>query len=202
MLLAQILIEREEGKMDSKNKNILIGGLVAIVLVMAVGYAAFATQLNINGTASITSTWNVGFDTSKTGGTGVVDATTGTGGTTAPTGEVSYTNAQNASISADLTQPGDKVVFTLTIKNTGTLNATLATPVISSTDDDVDIQGLTATKGNIKFTVTSPASTSLVANTGTTTMTVTAEFVDNTVSSSAKETASINVLINATQATS
>ena len=28
-----------------KNKNILIGGLLAIVLIMAVGYAAFATQL-------------------------------------------------------------------------------------------------------------------------------------------------------------
>ena len=35
------------------NKNILIGGLIAIVVVMVSGYAAFATQLNINGTAKV-----------------------------------------------------------------------------------------------------------------------------------------------------
>ena len=45
--------------LTKKQKNLLIGFLLAIVLVMAVGYAAFSTQLNISNTASIDSTWNV-----------------------------------------------------------------------------------------------------------------------------------------------
>ena len=36
-----------------KKKNLLIGGLIAIVLVMAVGYAAFATNLNITSSAQL-----------------------------------------------------------------------------------------------------------------------------------------------------
>ena len=46
-------------KHESRNKNILIGALLAVILIMGVGYAAFAQQLNINGTANITSTWQV-----------------------------------------------------------------------------------------------------------------------------------------------
>ena len=48
----------------------LLGGLLAIVLVMAVAFAAFSTSLNITGNASITSSWNVGFDTTKQSGSG------------------------------------------------------------------------------------------------------------------------------------
>ena len=70
--------------MESKHKNVLIGALLAVVFVMAVGYAAFAQQLTINGSAEITSNWHVGFDTSKTTGEpGVVTPTTGANGTTA-----------------------------------------------------------------------------------------------------------------------
>ena len=60
--------------MDTKNKNVLIGGLLAIVFVMAVGYAAFATQLNITGSANVTSTWDVHIK-SITAGTPVGTAT-------------------------------------------------------------------------------------------------------------------------------
>ena len=42
-----------------KKKNLIIGGLIAIVLAMAVGYAAFATNLDINGTSTIDSKWDV-----------------------------------------------------------------------------------------------------------------------------------------------
>ena len=40
-------------------KNIIMGTLLIVILLMAVGYSAFATQLNINGTAEITGEWNV-----------------------------------------------------------------------------------------------------------------------------------------------
>ncbi len=185
--------------MNEKNKNVLIGGLLAIVLVMAVGYAAFATQLNINGTANITSKWDVRFDNSKQDGAGVIDSTTGLGGATAPTGSITYSNDDlTANLTADLTQPGDSVLFTLTIKNSGTLSAKNGTPVL--TLDGGTVTGLTATKGNIKFTVTSPTPTTIAAN-GTATMTVKAEFTDpgeNTVT--AKETAQLGVTLSYTQA--
>ena len=137
--------------MDSKNKNILIGGLLAIVLVMAVGYAAFATQLQINGTANITSSWNVHFAL-PTGATAGQACTLNTAGTaagtcgmvvnpgnlydgtpasTVPTGTITYSNdLLTATIAATLNQPGDTVVYTLTPTNEGTLAAKAGTPTV------------------------------------------------------------------------
>ena len=45
--------------MESKNNNLLIIALLAIIVVMGVGYAAFTQQLTINGTATINSSWDV-----------------------------------------------------------------------------------------------------------------------------------------------
>lgn len=185
--------------MNEKNKNVLIGGLLAIVLVMAVGYAAFATQLNINGTANITSKWDVRFDNTKTTGAGVIDSTTGLAGATAPTGTINYSSDDlTANLVANLTQPGDSVVFTLTVKNNGTLAAKNSTPVLTLNGGEVN--GLTATKGHIKFTVTSPTPATIDAD-GTATMTVKAEFTepgDNAVTS--QETATLGVTLSYTQA--
>ena len=44
---------------NNKKRNIIIGSLCEIVLLMAVGYVAFQTVLNIQGTSNITSSWNV-----------------------------------------------------------------------------------------------------------------------------------------------
>ena len=52
--------------MENKNKNVLIGALLAVVFVMAVGYAAFAQQLTINGTSTITSKWDVHMEDGNT----------------------------------------------------------------------------------------------------------------------------------------
>ena len=43
----------------TKNRNIIIIGLSSIVLLMAIGYAAFQTVLNIQGTSKISSNWDV-----------------------------------------------------------------------------------------------------------------------------------------------
>ena len=42
-----------------KKNNIIIGMLLGIVLLMAVGYAAFSSVLNIQGTGAITTSWNI-----------------------------------------------------------------------------------------------------------------------------------------------
>ena len=163
--------------MNAQNKNILIGGLLAIILVMAVGYAAFATQLNITGTASITSNWDVHFNKTAQVSGDVVAAKTFSGGSL-PTGTITYGNGDKpltATVHADLNQPGDNVTFTLRIINAGSLSATAGTPTLSGTG--FTINGLTATKGHIKFDVTAPVTNPLAAS-GTTTMTVKATFID------------------------
>ncbi len=188
--------------MESKHKNILIGALLAVVFVMAVGYAAFAQTLTINGSAEITSNWHVGFDTSKTTDEpGVVTPKTGANGTTAPSGEVSYTNDQNATISADLVQPGDKVTFTLTIENYGNINAKLNTPVVSLNGEgsDENENPLIVKQGNIIFTVTAPSPTTIDEG-ETATMTVTAEFDSSAQSVGTTTSSSITVTTLASQA--
>ena len=186
--------------METRYKNLLIGGLFSLILVMAIGYSAFATQLNINGTAEITSKWDVHFDNTKTSGAGVIDTTTGLAGATAPTGTIAYgDNDLTATLNASLTQPGDKVVYTLTVKNAGTLKAQAATPTLALTGGTVN--GLTATKGHIKYTVTAPTPTTIAAD-GSATMTVTAEFTDVAQNATTTtESATLNVTLSYTQAT-
>lgn len=162
--------------MESKNKNILIGTLLAVVFVMAVGYAAFTQQLTITGSAEINSTWDVHMTqvgasatpTSSTGSTGSV--TVNEGGLT-------------ATFDASLVSPGDKVTYIVPIENKGTINAQLTNLVLSSSDEGMQITGntsATSQSGNIRFTVTSPGNSVLNAGTGTANLTVVAEFVDKT----------------------
>ena len=46
-------------KFNSTQRNYLIVGLCAILVIMGVGYAAFQSQLKITGTSNIDSTWDV-----------------------------------------------------------------------------------------------------------------------------------------------
>lgn len=46
-------------RINSTQRNYIIVGLYAILVIMAVGYAAFASQLKISGTSNISSNWSV-----------------------------------------------------------------------------------------------------------------------------------------------
>ena len=186
---------------QTKQKNLLIAGLLAIVLIMAVGYAAFATQLNINGTANVDSNWCVGF---KNTNTNTYVATPGKEGATTPTGSISFsgdtcaTNYQtNASLTAAFKQPGDKIVYTLTIGNKSTFAAAIKS--IKVENENVT-SNKTITKGNIKYTVEMPESTTLAAD-AETTMKVIAEFQNDTdiEKFTGTETQTLSVQINAQQ---
>lgn len=181
--------------MNAKTKNALIGGLLAIVFVMAVGYAAFAQQLTINGTASVTSNWDVHFDQSKTND---LVASAGVSGATDPTGNISFGGAHSATLTANLVQPGDTVTFTLTVKNGGNIAAALAEPTVTMDGDESD-EALIAKKGNIQFTVTSPTPNQINEN-ETATMTVKAEFISSATTATGSESASVTINLNATQA--
>ncbi len=118
--------------MEQKNKNMLIGGLLAIVLVMAVGYAAFATQLTINGTANITSNWDVHIQSiamSAHEGTGAdsVDGET----------KVDPDNPLAATFKATLISPGDSVTYDVTVVNAGTLPAKVSSITVTQANTGV-----------------------------------------------------------------
>ncbi len=184
--------------MESKHKNALIGALLAVVFVMAVGYAAFAQQLTINGAAEITSTWDVHFDT----GTETVTPQVGLTGAQAPDGRVEYLyDNQVANIYAELRQPGDTVTFVLHPKNFGTLDAkgtmavnpygqggandrgaTQATTVTGATYTGTTCSGsgssYTCTKDYIEFTVTSNLATPKLTPNSSDDITVVARYKD------------------------
>ena len=193
--------------MESKHKNALIGALLAVVFVMAVGYAAFAQTLTISGTATIDSTWDVHFDDSKTEGAGVVDVTTGLVGATAPDGgTISYDDSNHkANLSATLHQPGDRVTYTLTILNTGSIDAALHEPVLTVDGATAGTGTLTQSKGNIQFTVLGLTDgTSLPNTSGSTEVQVVAEYIDSpggNTTSGTEQTATATITIDAYQAT-
>ena len=162
--------------MESKHKNALIGALLAVVFVMAVGYAAFAQLLTINGTATIDSSWDVHFDRAQTTSeavachTGVGESSNTCGsdaaGNVDPYGTIAYDNTSEkptvANLTANLKQPGDTVTFTLKPTNYGSLAAKpTAAPVIAyGTDESASTMtiaegGQSATKGNIKWSIVS-----------------------------------------------
>ena len=110
-------------RFNTRQKNYIILGLCSILLIMAAGYAAFRTQLNINGTSNITSEWNVlitNIQSQVLNGTPEDEA-----------GSPSHTET-TASFSTKLYSPGDKMRYTVTVENRGSIDAVLKT--IENTD--------------------------------------------------------------------
>ena len=110
---------------DRKKRNLIIGSLLAILVVMTVGYAAFSTQLKITGNASITSNWDVQI-------TGISNGTpTGSAENAInPTYDVLTTNME-----VNLYSPGDSMTYEITIQNKGTIDATLSKITKSDTNN-------------------------------------------------------------------
>ncbi|MFQ8642698.1 MAG: hypothetical protein ACLU8V_00335, partial [Oscillospiraceae bacterium] len=110
----------------SKKRNIIIGSLCAIVLLMAVGYAAFQTVLNIEGTSNITSSWDIKITnvTSKN-----------IKGTASNNGDPSFENL-SATFKTNLQAPGDSIEYDITVTNNGNLNAKLDKYKLTDTNNE------------------------------------------------------------------
>ena len=106
-------------------KNLIIGVLAAIIAVMTTAYAAFATTLTINGSATISGVWDVE----------IISITSAFTGTASDRTAPSYT-ATTATFDADLKAPGDKATYTITVKNKGSISAVLKS--ITLTPDDTN----------------------------------------------------------------
>lgn len=172
------------------NKNIVIGLLCTILCVMAAAYAAFSTSLEVNGTATISSTWNVAIQdiqcTTEKGNTNGVNIT-------APT--VTGQGTTSAQVGVSFNQPGDKMTCTVYIANNGTLEARLASIVtdpspitngngkVEEGEDSLTIEDFvhyTVGQGNgdVKVNDTLAAKTGETVSTHT--YTIVAEYVDVT----------------------
>ena len=97
----------------NKKTKIIIVMLVAVVF-MAVGYALLSTNLNIQGTGTLTDSWGIRINSVESTPTGraynISDPT--------------YSNT-TMTFNVGVKEPGDKMTFTVTVQNYGTLDAIL-----------------------------------------------------------------------------
>ena len=110
-------------RVSSTQRDYIIIGLCAILLIMVVGYAAFQSQLRISGTSNISSDFAVRI-TSITPNNIVGNAKDVSGVTT-------HTDT-TATFGTTLELPGDSITYDVVIENEGTIDATLKT--ITKTD--------------------------------------------------------------------
>jgi len=161
-----------------KVKKIITITMCTLICIMAIGYAAFATNLTINGTANITSTWKVLFtkieEVSKTSGVTI---------TKVPTAE-----GTNATFNVDLKSPGDKIIYKITVANQGTLDAIINDITASETGSDA-----------IKFEITGIKKGDKLAKSATTTFDVTISYDESVTSQPETTNNTLTVNINYVQ---
>ena len=111
--------------MREQKRKIIIISLVGLLLIMAAGYAAFSSVLNIQGTTSISSNWDIKITnvTSKD----IV-------GSASNQEEPSWENL-TATFNTNLVSPGDSITYEITVSNEGTLNAKLDKITLSDTSN-------------------------------------------------------------------
>ena len=157
---------------ERKSKGIIIGVLCAVIVFMSIGFAALSSQLTINGNATISDTWNVQITN--------IEKKEGSTGATA-TSDPTYT-ATTANFNVSLKEPGDYAIYTVTVKNTGSLDAVLTRIT------EAEGEGGSAA---IKYTVTPAAGSEqgsdLPKTTGTHTFDVKVEYLSTAVGENAPE---------------
>lgn len=162
---------------EREMKTLVIAALVISVVAIGVGFAAFSTTLQINGTATVNTdgkTWNVLFtgvektDVSTEG----IDATVPTIGNS--TAGENTTNAAIGQITAAFTAPKQKLQYKITVTNSGSYDAKLTAASIP-TLDTITVTGTgaaaetdaTNVKNHLKFSFTKADGSAVTAETDT-----------------------------------
>ena len=114
---------------ERKKRSIVLGTLVGIMLLMIVAYAAFNSQLRINGTSNITSNFAVKI-------TGITSGSIVGGASNASDPTYDNENGLTASFSTNLTSPGDSITYTITVENQGSIDATLTGIEVNTGNND------------------------------------------------------------------
>jgi len=162
-----------------KKRNIIIGSLCAVVLLMAVGYAAFQTVLNIQGTSNITSSWNVKITnvTSKN----IV-------GTAINNGDPTFEEL-SATFKTSLQAPGDSIEYDITVSNAGSLDAKLDEITLSDTNNPA-----------IKFTASGITKGDVITAGSTKVLTVKVEYLSSVSEQPTNTTSTLTVDLDYSQA--
>lgn len=95
-----------------KRKNVIMIVMLIAVVFMATGYALFSSVLNIRGVAVTDTIWQIE----------IIDIKSKSTGTAYDIDNPSYT-ATTARFNAGLKKPGDKMEYTITVKNNGNVSA-------------------------------------------------------------------------------
>ena len=132
-------------------RTILIVSLLVIIFIMVVGFAAFATNLTINGTANISTSWNVQITNIR----GVNDKLVTNNGAYEVTEPTITDNNLTANFHTGLISPGDKRIYEVEVTNLGSVDAEV-TSVFNKPINDAII-----------FTYDGVSETSVLQNDGT-----------------------------------
>lgn len=100
-----------------KRKPIIFIFLIAIACILAIGYAAFSTELTITGTSQITSKWDIEITN--------ITITNILGDATKAIDPV--VSGTSATFKTNLVSPGDSMTYEVTVTNNGNVDAKVGT---------------------------------------------------------------------------
>lgn len=167
--------------MKKSKKNYVAIVLIVLLLALAVGYAAFSSQLTISGTAKANGKWDVKFTTADITNS-IVSTTAANEATVAPDGK-------SITVTVNLATPGDGANIHTVITNAGNVVAKLKTDGFkvtgtgSTTFTSTTADGVTTYKsGAILVKVPEVTANHTIAASGTRTFDFSVEW-DNTVTS-------------------
>ena len=162
------------GRFNRTQRNYLIVGLCAILVIMGVGYAAFSSQLKITGTSNIDSTWDVQITDIQS------EVVSGS-----PTNQIEPTHDKlSATFHTKLYKPNDTMKYDITVSNLGSVDAKL---------DKINVPENSSTA--ISYEVTGIKEGDLLKSNETALLTVTVKYNDVTSQPSQEE---LNINFNIT----
>ena len=121
-------------------KYYLVGSLcIAIFLMLGIGYAVLSQQLDINGTAQITSNWKILFTSAEEKEM-----------TNATTTRKEITDLTTLTLDVNLTQPGASATYDVVVENQGDLDAVLSSINGVKENNNQDPKAIKVSVENIK----------------------------------------------------
>lgn len=166
---------------EKKTKNVVIIALCITLIFMGVGFAILSQNLTITTTGTISSSWDVHYDSFVDNtATGITATETDNEGTVPGDGITLDESKHTATVKFNLVKPGDAVQYKAVIKNYGSIKAILATFTTPGNmeyiDRTVTINGTQVTIDE-GFNVLTPSNLVLSQN-GTAEVIVTYRYID------------------------
>jgi len=163
--------------MYNNKKKIVIIVMCIAIFVMITGYSLLSTRLNIRGTSNLTDTWGIKISNISYTATGRAHNIE----------EPTY-NDTNMTFNVGVKEPGDKMVFDVTVTNYGTLDAILK-----------DVDATTSGSSDIIYSINGLYKGSKLVGNGSITFTVTTQFNVNATKLPTDTVKSLNINLHYVQ---